>query len=87
MKAAHRKGWFKRHAFVSVEVMTLTLNRISRRYAHAPRPIDRVGTVSLLRKVYADGTAFADNRRRLFETVRVSLPLEMIRCCAARGAL
>lgn len=71
--AAHQWRWRQRHVVVSVEDVTSTLNRISRKYADAPGQIERAGVISLLAKLYADGTAFADNRPRDAETVSTVL--------------
>lgn len=57
----------------SVEDVTSALNRISRNYADVPGPIERTGVVSLLAKLYADGSIFYDNRPRVAETVSIDV--------------
>lgn len=67
--AAHQRRWRQRHVIASVEDVTSALNRICREYADAPGPIERMCVVSVLAKLYADGTIFAENRPRDAGTV------------------
>lgn len=71
--AAHQWRWRQRGVVASVEDVTSALNQISREYSDAPGPFERAGVVSLLAKLYADGTVFADNRPRDAEMVSVDV--------------
>lgn len=70
LSASHKQRCSQRYVVVSVEDATTALRRISRAFADAPKPVERIGVVSLLAKMYADGTAFADNLTRCCEAVR-----------------
>lgn len=72
LTASQKQRCRQRHVVVSVEEATTALNRISSGFADAPKPVERVEVVSLLAKIYANGTAFADNRPRCCEAVRAA---------------
>lgn len=62
----------QQHVVVSVDDVAAALKRISSTFADAPKPVERVGVVSLTAKIYAEGAAFADNQPRCCEAVRPS---------------
>lgn len=74
-----------RHVLASVEDTALALTRISRVYSDAPRRVKRDRVISLLARLYVDGNAFADNRRRAYETVGLPAFILIAPPCTAAG--